>query len=172
MKGRERHCFLGHPLKCSHSVLRPPVEPAAQCRPWNFCASLAVQLCNRLIRDGATLVQNAADVIEVICPFGSIARVASPVIPFEPAATDAGSDERAIIEELLGPSAVPIDEIVRLSGMPSGAVQLVLLALDLGGRLDRNAEGRVSLSRAKPALDEAKSSPSPSRVYMREENIT
>ena len=133
---------------------------------------MAVQLCNRLIRDGATLVQNAADVIEVICPFGSIARVASPVIPFEPAATDAGSDERAIIEELLGPSAVPIDEIVRLSGMPSGTVQLVLLALDLAGRLDRNAGGRVSLSRAKPALDEAKSSPSPSRVYMREENIT
>ena len=104
------------------------------------------QGCNGLIRDGATLVQNAADVIEVIRPFGSIARVASPVLPFEPAATDAGNDERAIIEELLGPSAVPIDEIVRLSGMPSGTVQLVLLELDLAGRLDRHAGGKVSLT--------------------------
>ena len=104
------------------------------------------QGCNGLIRDGATLVQNAADVIEVIRPFGSIARVASPVIPFEAAATDAGNDERAIIEELLGPSAVPIDEIVRLSGMPSGTVQLVLLELDLAGRLDRHAGGKVSLT--------------------------
>jgi DNA processing protein len=85
-------------------------------------------------------------VIEVIRPFGSIARVASPVIPFELAATDAGNYERARIEELLGPSAVPIDEIVRLSGMPSGTVQLVLLELDLAGRLDRHAGGKVSLT--------------------------
>jgi DNA processing protein len=104
------------------------------------------QVCNGLIRDGATLVQSAADVIEVIRPFGSIARVASPVVAFEPAATDAGNDERAIIEELLGPSAVPVDEIVRLSGMPSGTVQLVLLELDLAGRLDRHAGGKVSLT--------------------------
>ncbi len=104
------------------------------------------QGCNQLIRDGATLVQSAADVIEVIRPFGTIARVASPVIPFEPAATDASNDERARIEELLGPSAVPIDEIVRLSGMPSGTVQLVLLELDLAGRLDRHAGGKVSLT--------------------------
>ena len=104
------------------------------------------QGCNGLIRDGATLIQNAADVIEVIRPFGSIARVASPVIPFEHPATDAGNDERARIEELLGPSAVPIDEIVRLSGMPSGTVQLVLLELDLAGRLDRHAGGKVSLT--------------------------
>jgi len=104
------------------------------------------QGCNQLIRDGATLVQNAADVIEAIRPFGSIARVASPVAPFEPAALDAGSEERALVEELLGPSAVPVDEILRLSALPSGTVQLILLELDLAGRLDRHAGGRVSLA--------------------------
>ncbi|MEO7786710.1 MAG: DNA-processing protein DprA [Sphingomicrobium sp.] len=111
------------------------------------------QGCNGLIRDGATLVQNAADVIEAIRPFASIARVASPanpyeVAPFESAALDAGSDERALVEELLGPSAVPVDEIVRLSGLPSGTVQLILLEYDLAGRLDRHAGGRVSLTAA------------------------
>ena len=104
------------------------------------------QGCNGLIRDGATLVQNAADVIEAIRPFGSIARVASPVTPFELPAIDAGSDERGLVEQLLGPSPVPVDEIVRLSQLPSGIVQLVLLELDLAGRLDRHAGGKVSLS--------------------------
>ena len=52
---------------------------------------------------------------------------------------------RRTVEELLGPSPVPIDEIVRLSGLASGAVQMVLLELDLAGRLDRHAGGKVSL---------------------------
>jgi DNA processing protein len=104
------------------------------------------QGCNQLIRDGATLVQNAADVLETIRPLDS--RVRSTNAPFEPApadTVDADEGARRSVEELLGPSPVPIDEIVRLSGCPSGAVQLVLLELDLAGRLDRHAGGRVSL---------------------------
>ena len=49
------------------------------------------------------------------------------------------------VEELLGPSPVPVDEIIRLSGVPSGAVQMALLELDLAGRLDRHAGGKVSI---------------------------
>lgn len=49
------------------------------------------------------------------------------------------------IEALLGPSPVPRDEIIRLSGAPSGAVQMELLELDLAGRLDRHAGNRISL---------------------------
>jgi DNA processing protein len=47
----------------------------------------------------------------------------------------------AVVEELLGPSPVPVDEIIRLSGASSGAVQMTLLELDLAGRLDRHAGG-------------------------------
>jgi DNA processing protein len=104
------------------------------------------QGCNQLIRDGATLVQSAADVLETIRPLDS--RVRSASAPFEPAPAEAGeadADARQVVEELLGPSPVPIDELVRLSAMPSGAVQLVLLELDLAGRLDRHAGGKVSL---------------------------
>ncbi len=105
------------------------------------------QGCNQLIRDGATLIQTAADVLETIRPLDS--RVRSVGAPFEPAPAEAGeADEgaRRSVEELLGPSPVPIDELVRLSGLPSGAVQLVLLELDLAGRLDRHAGGKVSLT--------------------------
>lgn len=49
------------------------------------------------------------------------------------------------IEALLGPSPVPGNEIVRLSGAPGGAVQMELLELDLAGRLDRHAGNRISL---------------------------
>ena len=59
--------------------------------------------------------------------------------------TEPEADERARVEELLGPSPAPVDDLVRLSGLPSGAVQLILLELDLAGRLDRHAGGQVSL---------------------------
>jgi DNA processing protein len=104
------------------------------------------QGCNQLIREGATLVQTAADVAETIRPIDS--RVQSGSAPFEPPAdvpAETGADARRSVEDLLGPSPVPVDELVRLSGLPSGSVQLVLLELDLAGRLDRHAGGKVSL---------------------------
>jgi len=102
------------------------------------------QGCNQLIRDGATLVQNAADVVEAIRPFAS--QVRSPPASFEPSAEQLnGDDAIGVVEELLGPSPAPVDEIIRLSGASSGAVQMALLELDLAGRLERHAGGRVSL---------------------------
>jgi len=102
------------------------------------------QGCNQLIRDGATLVQNAAEVVEAIRPFAS--QVRSLTQEFEPAPEPInGHDAIALVEELLGPSPVPVDEIIRLSGASSGAVQMALLELDLAGRLDRHAGGKVSL---------------------------
>jgi DNA processing protein len=105
------------------------------------------QGCNQLIRDGATLVQHAADVVEAIRPFAS--QVRSRAAPFEPAPQELnGHDALGVVEELLGPSPVPVDELIRLSGASSGAVQMALLELDLAGRLERHAGGKVSLSPA------------------------
>ena len=41
---------------------------------------------------------------------------------------------------------VPVDELVRQSGLPSSAVQTVLLELELAGRLERHAGGKASLA--------------------------
>jgi DNA processing protein len=101
------------------------------------------QGCNQLIRDGATLVQTAADVAEAIrLPTSS---VQSPPARFELSEELNGEEVLGDIEGLLGPSPVPVDEIIRLSGASSGAVQMALLELDLAGRLDRHAGGKVSL---------------------------
>jgi DNA processing protein len=102
------------------------------------------QGCNQLIRDGATLIQTAADVIEAIRPFQS--HVRSAPVAYEAAVQAAnGSDALRLVEELLGPSPAPVDEIIRLSGASAGAVQMALLEMDLAGRLDRHAGGKVSL---------------------------
>ncbi|HEX6218946.1 MAG TPA: DNA-processing protein DprA, partial [Sphingomicrobium sp.] len=107
------------------------------------------QGCNQLIRDGATLVQSAADVIEAIRP--SAPRVHAARDPFEPQPAERMNGEASalsLVEELLGPSPVPVDELIRLSGASSGSVQMALLELDLAGRLDRHAGNRVSLRTA------------------------
>jgi DNA processing protein len=101
------------------------------------------QGCNQLIRDGATLIQNAADVAEAVRPYQSTVR--STPARYEPAEEVNGHDALGLVEGLLGPSPVPVDEIIRLSGAPSGSVQMALLELDLAGRLDRYAGNRVSL---------------------------
>ena len=100
------------------------------------------QGCNQLIRDGATLIQNAADVLEAVRPIQP--RFASPMDRFEPAPAN-DENPAGAIEDLLGPSPVPVDDLIRLSGATSGSVQMALLELDLAGRLDRHAGGKVSL---------------------------
>ncbi|QIK77673.1 DNA-protecting protein DprA [Sphingomonas piscis] len=102
------------------------------------------QGCNQLIRDGATLIQNAADVIEAIQP-GSAGARTRPADPPAPSVVREDPQAVSLVQELLGPSPVAVDEIVRQSGLSSGDVQLALLELDLAGRLDQHAGGRVAL---------------------------
>jgi DNA processing protein len=103
------------------------------------------QGCNALIRDGATLIQSAADVLETIRPiFG---RIASPATGFRPERSEAdpSDGDRQQVIELLSHAPVEVDEIIRQSGMVPAIVQLTLLELELAGRLERHAGGKVSL---------------------------
>lgn len=105
------------------------------------------QGCNLLIREGATLVQSADDVLEALRPLHlGTPRSTRHAVAEEPA--DAGDTERRSIRDLLGPTPVPIDELVRQSGLAPAAVQLVLLELELAGHLVRHAGGKVSLNPA------------------------
>ena len=103
------------------------------------------QGCNQLIRDGATLVQNAADVMEAVRPMQPLVASSRSSYEPQPEPVNGSEDALGLVQELLGPSPVPVDEVIRLSGASSGAVQMALLELDLAGRLDRHAGGRVSL---------------------------
>lgn len=105
------------------------------------------QGCNALIRDGATLVQSADDVMESIGPIDPrAARSPSDAFGEEPMSPDASDAERVAVVGLLSPTPVAVDEIIRQSGLPPATVQTVLLELELADRLERHAGGRVSFS--------------------------
>ena len=105
------------------------------------------QGCNQLIREGAILIQNADDVLETIRPF-QLRPVAQRRLDYEGELSDpgVGNTERSAVLDLLSPTAVPVDEILRQSGLAPAIVQTILLELELGGRLERHAGGRVSLT--------------------------
>jgi len=105
------------------------------------------QGCNQLIRDGATLVQTAEDVLEAIEP-GQIRPFRQPGRLYAPPelSTDADERHRQLVAGLLSVTAVPIDELIRQSDLPAPIVQTVLLELELAGRLERHAGGKVSLA--------------------------
>jgi DNA processing protein len=104
------------------------------------------QGCNQLIREGAVLVQSAADVIELLSGFDGTTRSAfrESASDFAPLPDDLG-DEPADVVALLTTAPVGVDELIRQSGESPAAVQLALLELELAGKLVRHAAGRVSL---------------------------
>lgn len=103
------------------------------------------QGCNALIRDGATLVQSADDILESIGQIGG-GLLRQPRTGFAgPPPVDLADGDRQKVVGLLSMAPVVVDELIRLSGATSGAVQTALLELEIAGRLQRHAGGRVSL---------------------------
>ena len=62
------------------------------------------------------------------------------------AASDLSEGERVRVTQLMGFSPVLIDELIRQSGLAPASVQTALLELEIAGRLQRQAGGRVSLA--------------------------
>ncbi len=104
---------------------------------------------NRLIKDGAHIVTEVADILSEIDPMLAGPPVSGPALEQEAGEgagpLDAGDDDRAKIVAALGPTPVAMDEIVRFTGIRPAVVHLVLLELDLAGRLERHPGQRVSL---------------------------
>jgi DNA processing protein len=102
---------------------------------------------NGLLKQGASLVTEAADVVAALQPILGRATILSAEEPERPSLLpgEPGDDERARIAALLGPTPVGIDDLIRLSGSPPAIVRTVLLELELAGRLERHGGGLVSL---------------------------
>ena len=64
--------------------------------------------------------------------------------PAETAAPPTREKIAARVMELLGPTPVPVDELVRASQAPAQEVRAILLELELAGRLERHGAGLVS----------------------------
>jgi DNA processing protein len=106
---------------------------------------------NGLIKQGATPVTETADIVAALRPIveGKELPAREPELPpvegrpAEEAEPAAG--ERARIVGLLGPAPLSIDDLVRMSRSSPAVVRMVLLELEIAGRLERHGGGLVSL---------------------------
>ncbi|MEM7779893.1 MAG: DNA-processing protein DprA [Pseudomonadota bacterium] len=110
--------------------------------------------CNQLIRDGAVLVNEPEDVIELLQTFTgnprSTYRVAEDLQEFdynEFDETDRAQGAEAIAE-LLSTAPIAVDELIRQSGAKPALVHMALLELELAGEIERREGGAVALTGA------------------------
>jgi len=103
---------------------------------------------NGLIKQGATPVTETADIVSVLQPIMGVelpAREPEPSQSDRLADIEPAADERTRIIALLSPTPVLIDDLVRLSKTSPRVVRMVLLELEIAGRLERHGGGLVSL---------------------------
>lgn len=104
---------------------------------------------NQLLKQGATLVTGADDVITALAPMTAAPRGHTHVQELAPLRPEPppmlGNDDRSAVIAALGPAPVEIDEVARAAGLPIRAVRLILMELDLAGRIDHHGQQLVSL---------------------------
>ncbi|WP_409431925.1 DNA-processing protein DprA [Litorimonas sp. RW-G-Af-16] len=107
--------------------------------------------CNRLIREGAALIETAEDVIRILrdlrpsIVMESDDSYAAPEFDFEAAEADI-SRAAEIVRNLLSTTPTPRDDIIRASGYPAAIVNAALLEMDLNGDVLVEPDGRVALN--------------------------
>lgn len=105
--------------------------------------------CNRLIRQGAHLIESADDVISVLETLRAL-DLEEPGEAFSPAPFDASRAESDIAQaktriiELLSPTPTPRDDVIRASGLPVPIVTAALLEMELAGDAHVEPDGRIS----------------------------
>jgi DNA processing protein len=102
---------------------------------------------NRLIKQGATLVTEVDDILAVVRPILDRGMAEPARNGFDPLpAGDPGASAREQLASLLGPVPATIDDLVHGSGLPAATVRVILLEMELAGRLHCDPAGRVSLA--------------------------
>ena len=107
--------------------------------------------CNMLIRDGATLVRSAADVLETLAPLApgapTLQSELSLNIPPPPPERRGLAETAALHQQILsrlGPSPLPEDQLIRDLAQPAATIGPVLIELELDGKISRAAGGMLT----------------------------
>jgi DNA processing protein len=113
---------------------------------------------NQLLKSGAMFVTEPADVIAALQPMTATdLRDYSDAASLEPdlaaAPPKPSTGDRARVLAALGPHPSDVDEIGRAAGLSARAVRLVLVELDLAGRIERHGQHLVSLLPARSEPD-------------------
>ena len=105
--------------------------------------------CNRLIRQGAHLIESAEDIMAVLETLRAL-ELEEPSESFAPAPFDPKQFEADIdaakkrVMNLLSPTPTPRDDIIRASGLPVPIVTAALLEMELAGDANVEADGKIS----------------------------
>ena len=110
--------------------------------------------CLHLIREGATLVRNADDVLEALAPLGRPTRKDNAPTGEAPKTADAKdseqpeySAEEALVMLHVGDDPIALDELVRLTKLPSQKINALAMTLRLKGFIKLLPGNRISRSR-------------------------
>ena len=108
--------------------------------------------CNMLIRDGAHLVRNAADIIDALPEV--VPATVQPDLPLEVPQKESTKrtlrETAALHDQILrrlGPSPLAEDQLIRDLSAPARSVAPALLDLELDGHITRQPGGLLSLAR-------------------------
>jgi len=97
--------------------------------------------CHRLIREGAKLVETAADVIDELAPLAAVCATATQTTSSADDAPGFGNDYTQLLE-IMGFDEISIDRLVVNSGLTPAEVSSMLLQLEMGGHVAANHGGR------------------------------
>jgi DNA processing protein len=103
---------------------------------------------NGLLKQGATPVTEAADIVSMVQPIMGLDLPArEPEISSDNSTKSLEPDasERSQIMSLLSPAPVSVDDLIHLSKASPRAVRMILLELEIAGCLERHGGGLVSL---------------------------
>lgn len=103
---------------------------------------------NSLIKQGAVLVEEAADIISALeqpLSFRLLEPSNAPYLPPQEDSLDISDEARERVLRALGPTPVQKDEIIRHTGLSASAVGVALIELALANRLQRETGDFFSL---------------------------
>lgn len=96
--------------------------------------SPGAQGCHKLLRDGATIITSADDVIEELSDlFTSVSRERAPAVDQPPVASPQAvlSQEESAIMRFVEVEGVHVDELIRATGIDAGRLSAMLIGLQL-----------------------------------------
>ena len=106
---------------------------------------------NKLIKQGANILTCTTDVTEILAPIirqeASLFATRKSTLKLDKVVEPAQimDEDRQKVMLALGPTPINIDELIRCTGLPPGKVQVILLELDLTGKIERHGRQLVSL---------------------------
>lgn len=105
---------------------------------------------NKLLKEGATMVESVRDILGNLSPVGDLPLAEKQPSLFDepsaPSLNDAVLEEaRAALLTALSPTPTLLDELLAATNLTPHLMMAVLLELELAGRLERTAGGRIAL---------------------------